>query len=313
MSTDLQPTAEISRFGLAILRRWRTVVVCVVTLLVAAAAWLVLGPSSVTATAEVSVNVISTDPFSPQRTSSELIDPATEQQLIRSSDVLDRAAAELGDGMTAASILRGLDTEVIPASTVVRISWTGSDASRAQDVADTLAQEYLAYRSELARERQQDTLAPLTQRRDTLIEQLRKARTGRTALLNELNLVYSQITQVSSLATSGGTVLTRTLGSLAAVSDTGTLVVQTKPKGLRVFVDGVEHGLTPVRLPVRAGDHLLEVRGNKSVDIPGAVTVIAALVGAALLGVVGALLAIPTAAAILMLVREVFVRRQDAA
>jgi len=50
---------------------------------------------------------------------------------------------------------------------------------------------------------------------------------------------------------------------------------------------------------------------SKSVDVPGAVTVIAALVGAALMGVVGALLAIPTAAAILMLTREVFVRRQD--
>ena len=50
---------------------------------------------------------------------------------------------------------------------------------------------------------------------------------------------------------------------------------------------------------------------SKSVDVPGAVTVIAALTGAALLGVVGALLAIPTAAAILMLTREVFVRRQD--
>ncbi len=51
---------------------------------------------------------------------------------------------------------------------------------------------------------------------------------------------------------------------------------------------------------------------SRSVDIPGAMTVIAALVGAALLGVVGALLAIPTAAAILLLVREVFVRKQDA-
>ena len=50
---------------------------------------------------------------------------------------------------------------------------------------------------------------------------------------------------------------------------------------------------------------------SKSVDIPGVVTVIAALVGASLLGVVGALLAIPTAAAVLMLTREVFVRRQD--
>ncbi|GAA2154771.1 AI-2E family transporter [Nocardioides koreensis] len=51
---------------------------------------------------------------------------------------------------------------------------------------------------------------------------------------------------------------------------------------------------------------------SRSVDIPGAVTVIAALVGAALLGVIGALLAIPTAAAILMLTREVLVPRQDA-
>ena len=50
---------------------------------------------------------------------------------------------------------------------------------------------------------------------------------------------------------------------------------------------------------------------SKSVDVPGAVTVIAALVGAALFGVVGALLAIPTAASILMVVREVWVRRQD--
>jgi predicted PurR-regulated permease PerM len=51
---------------------------------------------------------------------------------------------------------------------------------------------------------------------------------------------------------------------------------------------------------------------SRSVEIPGALTVIAALIGAALLGVVGALLAIPTAAAVLLVVREVWVRRQDA-
>ena len=44
---------------------------------------------------------------------------------------------------------------------------------------------------------------------------------------------------------------------------------------------------------------------SSSVDVPGVVTVIAALVGASLLGVVGALMAIPVAAAILMLMREV--------
>jgi predicted PurR-regulated permease PerM len=51
---------------------------------------------------------------------------------------------------------------------------------------------------------------------------------------------------------------------------------------------------------------------RRAVDIPGAVTVIAALLGGALLGVVGALLAIPTAAAVLLIIREVWVRRADA-
>lgn len=51
---------------------------------------------------------------------------------------------------------------------------------------------------------------------------------------------------------------------------------------------------------------------KKSVDIPGSVTVVAALVGGALLGIVGALLAVPVAAALLLLHREVFLKRQDA-
>ena len=50
---------------------------------------------------------------------------------------------------------------------------------------------------------------------------------------------------------------------------------------------------------------------SRSVEIPGSLTVIAALIGAGLLGVVGALLAIPTAAALMLLTREVLIRRQD--
>jgi predicted PurR-regulated permease PerM len=50
---------------------------------------------------------------------------------------------------------------------------------------------------------------------------------------------------------------------------------------------------------------------GRTVDLPGAVIVIAALVGTALLGVVGALLAIPAAAAVLLVMREVVVKQQD--
>lgn len=51
---------------------------------------------------------------------------------------------------------------------------------------------------------------------------------------------------------------------------------------------------------------------SRAVDIPGALIVIAAVIGASLLGVVGALLAVPTAAALLLLTKEIFIRRQDA-
>jgi len=50
---------------------------------------------------------------------------------------------------------------------------------------------------------------------------------------------------------------------------------------------------------------------KSSVNVPPSVTIIAALIGGALLGVVGALIAIPTAAAVLLILREVVLPRQD--
>jgi predicted PurR-regulated permease PerM len=51
---------------------------------------------------------------------------------------------------------------------------------------------------------------------------------------------------------------------------------------------------------------------KRAVDVQPAVTVIAALIGGTLLGIVGALLAIPTAAAIALILREVVMPRQEA-
>lgn len=50
---------------------------------------------------------------------------------------------------------------------------------------------------------------------------------------------------------------------------------------------------------------------KRAVDVHPAMTIIAALIGGALLGIVGALLAIPTAAAIALIVREVLLPRQE--
>jgi predicted PurR-regulated permease PerM len=51
---------------------------------------------------------------------------------------------------------------------------------------------------------------------------------------------------------------------------------------------------------------------SKAVSVPGAVVVVAALAGGSILGVLGALIAIPVAASIMLIVREVWMPRQDA-
>lgn len=50
---------------------------------------------------------------------------------------------------------------------------------------------------------------------------------------------------------------------------------------------------------------------RRTVDVPAAATVVAVLLGGTLLGIVGALLAIPTAAALLLIVRQVAIPRMD--
>ena len=49
----------------------------------------------------------------------------------------------------------------------------------------------------------------------------------------------------------------------------------------------------------------------RAVKVPGVVVVIAALVGGTLLGVLGALIAIPVAAAMILIIQQVVVPRQN--
>ncbi|MEI9906852.1 MAG: AI-2E family transporter [Actinomycetota bacterium] len=50
---------------------------------------------------------------------------------------------------------------------------------------------------------------------------------------------------------------------------------------------------------------------RRSLAVPGAVTIIAALLGSSLLGLVGALLAVPLAASVIMILDEVVFPRAD--
>jgi hypothetical protein len=61
----------------------------------------------------------------------------------------------------------------------------------------------------------------------------------------------------------GGVLASRyVIGGGSTTPSTGTLVVQSNPAGVQVFVDGVERGQTPARLSVPVGAHILELRGR---------------------------------------------------
>jgi hypothetical protein len=61
----------------------------------------------------------------------------------------------------------------------------------------------------------------------------------------------------------GGTVVTRRYlaAPAAATVTTGTVAVTTNPPGAEIVLDGQTQGLTPMKLTVPAGSHVLELRG----------------------------------------------------
>ena len=64
----------------------------------------------------------------------------------------------------------------------------------------------------------------------------------------------------------GGVFASKSFGATpavpAAAAQTGTLIVQSNPSGVQVFVDGIDRGMTPARLSVTPGAHILELRGR---------------------------------------------------
>ena len=66
---------------------------------------------------------------------------------------------------------------------------------------------------------------------------------------------------VVALAGAGVPVARRLVAPSAATHD-GTLLMSTNPPGAKLFVDGVERGVTPLTVTLKAGAHALELRGD---------------------------------------------------
>ncbi|HEU5469752.1 MAG TPA: exopolysaccharide biosynthesis protein [Actinophytocola sp.] len=130
-------TVRLSTIGQIVRGRWRLLaVIAIVGALAGAGASFVLSPGYRTST-----SILLQGP----RTPDELV---TETQIAVSTVVLDRAARTLG-GVTAADLRDAVSAEVVDGN-VIDIVATDPTPERAVEIADRVAQEYVAYYLQLA-------------------------------------------------------------------------------------------------------------------------------------------------------------------
>ena len=68
---------------------------------------------------------------------------------------------------------------------------------------------------------------------------------------------------VALIALAGaGVTAARRYAAPSATTNDGTLIMSTNPPGAKLFVDGVERGVTPLTVALKAGAHALELRGD---------------------------------------------------
>lgn len=224
-------------------RQWRVILAALVVGVLAAVAYLAVVPREYTATTIVNLNVITTDPFNPQRPASGLLDDATEADIAQSQVVAQIAAEEMS-GKTPTEIRRGASVQLTAETTIARVSFTSTDPDEAVEGAEAVAAAYLQFRNQHAQERIGVTVANLTGRIDALNERLQgvngviagnpddsaaatQATTERQQILIELEDLVADRNSLQSVDTTGGTILTAADENDLATAPSVAIVVAT--------------------------------------------------------------------------------------
>jgi capsular polysaccharide biosynthesis protein len=233
---------ELSYYVAVLRRRWRVVVCGLLVGVIGSIGYLFLAPKTVTATSTVNVNVISSQPFNTEKPQSQLLDTQTEVQIATSSQVLTGAANELGNGLSLTQMRARTTVQPVAGATVVKISYAAPTERQAVDGADAIATAYLKYRSDAAATKVAQVITKLQRQRDNLARQLKganavifhaakgsavgvQAETDRQLINIELTSLVSQINQLDSVDTSGGTLLSGAAENSIKYSPAPKLVV----------------------------------------------------------------------------------------
>lgn len=215
---------DIGHYLWVLRRQWVVIALCMVLGAVAAFAYVTMSPKVAIARTTVQLNVIMTEPFSSQRPASGLLDASTEANIARSHVVAERAAATLGDGVSATDVRSVSEITLSAGATVVEITFEAATADEAIAGANAVAQAYLSFRSNQAESRVDTIVQSLTQQIDDLNGTLNdfnetitstsessaqhiQALTGQQQVLAELEGLLNERNALRSVDTTGGVVL----------------------------------------------------------------------------------------------------------
>lgn len=226
MSDSVETTSlGIEHYLFVLRRQWRVIAASTVVFAAAAAAALAIIPGTTTATTEININVISTEPFNAQKSSGSLLDDAAEARIAQSYAVAESAAEKLDGSMSAGEIRDAADVTTTSGTSVVTVSFTAATQKQAVRGADAVAAAYIEYRGQQADARIDVMLKNINSRVDELRDSLvdansraanaasgsvdaSQAESDRQQISLELEDLLSQKNTLESVDTTGGAVLT---------------------------------------------------------------------------------------------------------
>ena len=162
--SELETGFRISDVVGLVRRRLTILIGAAVLGLVLGALAFVTSPETFSATSRVQVKPVSTDPLDPT-SDAEVVDIATEQDLVKSDAVADAVRAELDLPIDNRTLLRKVAVTSKEDSLVLEITYESANAQEAQDGANAFADAYLA-------QRQADAERAVQSRLETIREQI---------------------------------------------------------------------------------------------------------------------------------------------
>ncbi|TBN57988.1 hypothetical protein EYE40_11605 [Glaciihabitans arcticus] len=234
MPAATDPGFGVEYYGETLRRHWKLIATAAIVGLLLAALFLVVRPSRTTATADVALAVVSTNPFDATKQPSDPFDATTETQLVMSYPVALAASEAVGSAISPKTIRAGLEVDAVTDAGIVHISYNGTSAEQARRVADVTALAYIDYRAAQARARLASVVAGVDDRREVVLDGLSQIdpetgnwakRATRIGLLQELEDLSTQRATFSQVDTTGGVVISTAADNDVSLSPNPIIVV----------------------------------------------------------------------------------------